>query len=206
MKKLRKIVSLLLAVVMMMSLCVVVTADTVQTKDTEKGGSGTIYISDVTEGATYAVYKMLDLTYDSTTGSYTYTIASGWYEFFNSTYYDTTNNVKYVDITEVTVGNETVYYVTWNTDEVPVDTDTMQAFAAAAKSYATSNNISAISSDIVGSGYDALQFINLELGYYYVTSTVGSLIALNSTATTANIVDKNNKPTIEKYVAKKQHW
>lgn len=197
MKKLRKIVSLLLAVVMMMSMAVAVSATT-QTVSCGSG-DGIINITEVSEDATYAVYKMLNLSYDEVNDAYTYTIADDWYNFFTKAEYDT--NVLYVKITEGrdSQGN-TVYYVTWN-ENVPQDTATLQAFAQAAETYAGTASISPAGSAKVNSGTTELSFTGLDLGYYFVTSTVGSLVALNSTATTADIVDKNDKPNVDKSVS-----
>ena len=198
MKKLRKIVSLLLAVVMMMSLCVAVSATTQE--ESCGSGEGTINISDVTEGKLYEVYKMLDLSYDEDNDAYTYTIADGWYNFFSKAEYE--SGVLYVDITKATDSQgDTVYYVTWNEDDVPQDTATLQAFAQAAETYAENAYMSADGSATVASGTTILSFTGLDLGYYFITSEVGSLVALNSTAYTAEVVDKNDKPNVEKSVS-----
>ncbi len=197
MKKLRKIVSLLLAVAMLMSICAVqVWADA--TEVSCGSGEGTITLSDVTSGETYAVYKMLDLTYASDSNAsggitYSYTIesTSDWYEFFT-----TGDGADYVVITTTASG---INYVTWNEDDYPSSTDSyVETFSQLAIAYATSNDITATGSgDANGEG---IVFTGLDLGYYLVTSSMGSIVSLDSTAPSVTIRDKNGKPTITKTV------
>ncbi len=186
MKKLRKIVSLLLAVVMMMSLVVV---------QAGASGEGSITISNATVGESYAVYQLLDLTYATDSQSnvtYSYTIDStnDWYDFFTKG-----DGAKYVTITTTSGG---VNYVTWNSTTYGT-TEDYAAFAQAALSYADTNGISATASDTAIA--TTLTFSGLDLGYYLVTSSIGSVLTLNSTAPNATVEDKNGKPTIEKEVS-----
>ena len=195
MKKLRKLVSLLLAVVMIMGLCATqVMAVTPQTVSTGigSGGTGSITVDNVTEGRTYTVYQLLDLTYDSNNNLY-YTIStsSPWYAFFASA-------TNYVTLTEGTSGT---YYVTWIAGD---DSTTAQALGKLASAYATQNSTSVASTAVSGTvdtGYGELLFTNLPLGYYHVSSSVGSLVELDSTTTAATVVDKNAKPTFSKQVS-----
>ncbi|MCD8160467.1 MAG: hypothetical protein LUE61_04645 [Clostridiales bacterium] len=60
MRKLKKLASLLLALVMCFGL----------TSTAFAANDGSITISNATEGETYTIYKMLDMTYDSNTGAY----------------------------------------------------------------------------------------------------------------------------------------
>ncbi len=179
MKKLRKIVSLLLAVVMMMSLCVAVSADT-----------ASITITDATEGATYSVYRILDVTVGTDSeGSptYAYTPADGWEDFF-----ELSDVLDYVTV-------DTNGYVSWK-DRVGTDTVTMQAFAALITDYISSSGVSADATDTADASGE-LEFTGLELGYYYVTTSAGTLIALDTVSVDVEIADKNAKPLLEKYVA-----
>ncbi|MCD7770548.1 MAG: SpaH/EbpB family LPXTG-anchored major pilin [Oscillospiraceae bacterium] len=184
MKKLRKIVSLLLAVAMLMSICAVQVGATA-------GSAGTIVIKDASEGTEFSAYKMLDLTYDSTSGSYAYTIADGWEDFFTDT------GIDDVYVTLTTVGSVT--YVTWK-DGVSQDSTTLQAFANAAKTYAESNTGSITPVTATADSSGTATFTGLDLGYYFVSSSTGTLIALDSTENYVEIVDKNAKPQVTKTV------
>ncbi|MCD8109672.1 MAG: hypothetical protein LUE14_06185 [Clostridiales bacterium] len=75
MKKMKKIISILLIAVMMMAMSVTAFAD---------NNDGSITITNATVDETYSVYKLLDVSYNTTTGSYVYTIdsSSAWYSFF----------------------------------------------------------------------------------------------------------------------------
>ena len=186
MKKLRKIVSLLLAVAMLMSLCAVQVGATSQV-------AGTIVITDASEGTTFSAYKMLDLTYDDNTGSYTYyfTASSDWYDFFTDTIYGI--NGTYTTYTQV--GD--YYYVTWIANE---DSATLQAFANAAKTYATVTKSITATDTATADSTGTATFSGLDLGYYFVSSSTGTLIALDSTENYVEIVDKNAKPQVTKTV------
>lgn len=45
-----------------------------------------------------------------------------------------------------------------------------------------------------------LTFTDLELGYYYITSTLGTVVTINSTTPDVTVVDKNDEPAILKQV------
>lgn len=182
MKKLRKMVSLLLAVVMMMSLCAVqVIAD---------DDTASLTITDATEDAEYSVYRILDVTVGTDSEgetTYAYTPATGWENFFTQS-----DVLEYVEV-------DTNGYVTWK-DGVSTSTASMQAFAALMATYITSNDIQATATDTADDS-GSITFADLPLGYYYVTSSVGTLVVLDTVGEGVSVVDKNAKPTIDKEVS-----
>ncbi|MCD7804517.1 MAG: LPXTG cell wall anchor domain-containing protein [Oscillospiraceae bacterium] len=195
MKKLRKIVSLLLAVVMMMSLCAVQVGATSQATT----GSITVKNTSTTESATYKLYKLLDLTWDGA-DAYSYTVADGWLNFFwdstlNSGNGGTATNVSnYVSVTYNSADGK--YYVTWIGD---TSTSVVQAFAQLASDYTTSSTPTVIATD-TASANSSVTFNDLALGYYLVSSDAGSLVELTTTNLIATVNDKNTKPILTKEV------
>ena len=181
MKTSRRLAGLLLAIVMLFTLAVGVSA----------AGKGTITISNAVVGQTYTIYRILDLeSHNPTTGAYSYKANSAWKGFVES-----------AAIKDVYLTTE-AGYVTWVAAQDP---DTVQAFAKAAQKYAVDNNISATKSENAASeDKDAetttVVFENLDLGYYLVDTTLGTLCSINTTNPEAEITEKNSVPTIDKEV------
>ncbi len=158
-------------------------------------GTGTITINDITDGAVYEVYRLLDLkSYNDQTGAYSYQVNSAW-----STFFATDEAQQYVNVEDG--------YVTWKVSE---DDAVVATFAKLALEYAKTKNISPVkSSNTEGhmeKGTDDEtkkpygKFSKLELGWYLVDSSVGVLCGLTTTAPDASITVKNGAPTIRKEV------
>ncbi len=153
---------------------------------------GTITINGAVPGATYTIYKLLDLKnyskpvgiegeYGYVEGKYSYTVAETWENFFKS-------GAKGLDY--VTVDDDG--YVT------PKEGIDAAAFAADAVKYVNNedNTVLIVASDTAEG--KTVSFTEIELGYYLVTSSVGTVCALTTTQPTAVINEKNKVPTIEK--------
>ena len=186
----RKIISLILALVMICSLATVAMA--AQPKST----TGSIKINGVSEDNTYEIYRLLDLeSYDKDAKAYSYKVNSAWTGFF-----ETAEALQYVNI-------DADGYVTWKAAE---DDDTVAGFAKKALAYAEANGIAPVQSsdhrrspnsvnDMAITGTTGT-FANLPLGYYLVDSTVGALCGLTTTNPEASINAKNGIPTVTKNV------
>ena len=179
----KKLISLLLAVMLVMSLAVTAFA---------AGETGSITINGIVSGSNtvYEVYRLLDLeSYDLTAGAYSYKVNAAWAEFFA-----TEEALKYVAIDDAG-------YVTWKAAE---DDDTIATFAKGALSYAQEKGIAHVKSsendgDFVITGTSG-KFEGLDLGWYLVDSNVGALCGLTTTNPDASINAKNGVPTIDKQV------
>lgn len=182
MKHMKRMASLLMALVMALTLAVPVMA-------AEEKGS--ITINGVSAGNVYEIYKLLDLeTYNKTSGAYSYKVNDAWVNFFKSD-----DAKKYFAVDENN-------YATWILEkETPED---VAEFAKLALAYAEQNKISPVKSTATPGDYTstdtAIKFTGLDLGYYLIDSTMGALCGLTTTNPDASINAKNKAPTIDKQV------
>ena len=177
MKLSRKILSLVLALVMVLSLATTAFAEGGGETTTE---TGSITITNALSGETYHAYQILYLeSYDAKKGTYAYKANSDWEKWLKEK-----PQQAYVSI-------NAQGYVTW------VEGANVADFAKAAKGQ-LSDKIADGQATLTADGSATIS--NLKLGYYLVDSTVGSLCELNTTKPGVVIKDKNEKPTIEKKV------
>lgn len=204
-----KLFALILAVVLLMAMSVPAIAASGTNEDTQ----GTITITNAEEGNTYSIYKIFDLeSYDYEDGSpedgafsYTITSDSDWYNFVANG----GDGASYVELTEHSVsGGVTTYYVTWN-DDMTSAAD-IATFAKLAFAYADTNSVTPTETALADSGTDNLDgtytivFDELDLGYYLVGTTLGTLCSLDTTSPDVEIEEKNEEPTIEKEIVESE--
>lgn len=177
MKKIKKTLSLLLLLVLSLAQVGNVKAD---------GTKGTITINNAIVNETYSIYRILDLeTYDAQNNHYIYRANTKWQAFIN----DASKGGKYL---EAKNENGNTYYV-WkeNADKVK--------FTEEAIAYAKANSIEAEAFKTATS--TTVKFTELDLGYYLVSSSVGSLLHLTTTNPNGEINEKNTiKPEVDKEV------
>lgn len=176
MKHVKKLASLLLALVLVLGLTT--TAFAAQGGDLT---GGSITIDNAVKGQTYSIYQILYLeSYDAATNAYAYKANSAWESWLKT------------QTTYVSIDNQG--YVTWVEDADPI------AFAKAAQAEATKEG-STITADGTKNATDnTVAFTDLKLGYYLVDSTLGTLCSLNTTNPNVTIKEKNAEPTNEKTV------
>lgn len=159
--------------------------------------SGTITINNVEKGRVYTIYEILQLeSYDTTKNAYAYKATTEWSEFVNS---------DAVKVVYLNVDNQG--YVTWVTNA------DVATFAKLALQYAETNtskitkktSIIASSSNIKTKTVDGkevkyIEFTNLNLGYYLVDSSLGTICGLTTTNPSATVTEKNTVPTVDKKV------
>lgn len=181
MKHMKKLAGLLLALVMALSLATTAFADT---------ETGTITINNAVVGQTYTVYQILDLeSYDSTANAYAYKATTAWSNFINS---DAIKGV-YVNVDDQG-------YVTWVNNASAAD------FAKAAQKYAADNKLDNQGTQVAAAAEGSsdttttVTFTGLDLGYYLVDSTLGTLCSLDTTNPSVTIQEKNKEVTNVKEV------
>lgn len=173
MKHAKKLAGLLLALVMVLSMSVTVFA---------AGETGTITIDNAVKDQTYTIYEILKLgSYDAASNAYSYVATDAWSSFIDS------NAIK-----DVYVKVDDQGYVAW------IETASAADFAKAAQKYAKDNSIG--NQGATQATDSTVTFDNLELGYYLVDTTLGTLCSLDTTNSTVTIKEKNVEPTNEKKV------
>lgn len=149
----------------------------------DPNGNGSITINNAEVGHTYKAYQVLELeSYNEAANAYTYKAANSQWEGWLK------GQTSYVSV-------DAQGYVTW----VAADDDaTVAAFAKAALAYAEGNGIAATDTQTATSS--TVTFSNLELGYYLVDTTLGTLCSLNTTTPDVEMFEKNVEPPVEKEV------
>lgn len=177
MRKMKKLASLMLALVMVFSMAMTVTA----------AGDNSITVTGAQEGETYKVYKMLDLSVNSDKTAYTYTVNSEWKAFFTG---------EGAGASYVTITND---YVTWKEEKKAAGE--MEKFAKAAADYATKNSVTVVGTKTPESD-GTIKFDGLESGYYLITSTNGTLAMVDTTPKKQDVTvaEKNPDSTLDKTV------
>lgn len=182
MKKMKKLLSLVLA--MMLVLAMGSTAMAAET--------GTITIDNAIPGQTYTIYKMFNLeSYNNDINAFSYKVADGWQGFVDGA------GSEYVEVNKDG-------YVVWKNTATGSNTPTTEAFAKAALAYAQVNNIEGVSAvapeALEGATTSTVTFEDLALGYYLLDSTTGALCSLDTTNPDVTIEEKNEIPPVEKEV------
>ena len=174
----KKLISILLAIVMVLSLAVTAFA----------AGAGSITVNSVSPGTTYTIYRMMDLESYKTGAAYAYTINDAWKAFFT----DPGEGAAYIKVEDG--------YVTWTAAE---DENTKIEFAQKALAYAQAQTPSiAVETFTIPANYEGTSytFTNLDLGWYLVDTNAGALCGLTTTDPDASVNAKNGKPTVDKQV------
>ena len=191
MKLIKKIAAIMFAFMMVVSMSCNVKAD-----DTTTATKGTITITNAKKGETYKLYKILSLesySYtgnDKDNGNYAYTLTgdTNWDNFITSP--DVID--KYFEY------DSTHKYLTWKGDKSPAR---VKEFAQLALKFARNEeyNVQPVQTAQKATS-DTVIYSGLDLGYYLVDSSMGTLCALTTTNQNAKIVEKNTAPTVEKKV------
>ncbi len=208
MKTTRKLLAMVLAAVMILSLCVTAFATN---SDGESYDKGSITIKNPQENETYKAYKIFDVTYDlGGTGSdddrYAYTIAPEWVDDVQA-YVGNTKGTDgtYPAITAkgltITPVKDTSGVVVYNVARVPDDPATTDVnediFSAADFGEAMAEE----SSGKTAVTFNGAKAENLDLGYYMVQpTTANSLVSLTTTDADVVVSDKNEKPEVDKSI------
>lgn len=193
MKTMRKVLSVLLVLAMILSLGAMAVS-AAEVKD------GVITVTDAQKGETYCLYKLFDLSYDQentpTKFAYTYT-KNGAADAFLTALQAQESPFALEEIkTTVDAGK---YNVTLKDGKKDVDV----------VKFLKDNAASLPKPQTKQAGIDGnLVFDQLDHGYYYLTSTSGTLVTLDSNTPTVDVQDKNEAPTLTKLVQEdsNQSW
>ena len=179
MKLTNKLAGILLALAMVLGIAATAFAE---------GETGSITIYDAAVGQTYTIYQILDLeSYNNKAGAYAYKATTAWNTFINSE-----------AIKDIYVEVDAQGYVTWK------DNADAAAFAKLAQKYAKDNSIAnqgyVEATTTTTATTTTVSFNGLDLGYYLVDTTLGTLCSLDTTNPDVVMQEKNEVPTNVKTV------
>lgn len=216
MKKAKRLVSLLLALVMLMSLaigvgaageCLITVNDAVTQGEaivpTGTPNKGSITINNPAKDEKYNLYQILYLDSYSpaegtTNATYSYKATTAW-----ATFLQTDEAKKYLQ-------TDVEGHVTW-VGNTPMDgSPKVVEFAKLAQAWAAdpSHNINPVATATAENPtgdtteYDSyvIKFTNLNLGYYLLDTSMGALCSLNTLSADINMTEKNTVPETTKQV------
>ncbi len=146
--------------------------------------TGSITITDPEANSTYDIYLMFTLeSYDSVNGNYSYKITADWEEFVTTGAGSTYFEMSAAGFVTVKSG-------------VSMTDDDKAALALEALDYAQVKGLTPVATlDSITKTAN-----NLQLGYYLVDSSLGTICVLTTTAPAATINEKNGLPTLVKEV------
>lgn len=206
MKRFKKMMALVIAIAMVLSMSIAAFAD-----DAAATPTGTIEITSPktdpnADNTYYDAYKIFDMTTNGTKdddGNYTavaYTINSAWTGFFadgapGAAYLVATNTG---DLNQITVNDATKY--------INITDANVGEFAKKAFEYAQKNTIAATKTETVAKNAKTVKFTNLDLGYYMVyprgasiqSGSYTSIVSLTNTAPDGKIAQKAEWPGVTK--------
>ena len=174
MKLFKKLAGMLLAMIMVLSMSTVAFA-----AQGTNDNSGSITINNAEEGHTYNAYQILVLeSYNTEAKAYSYKANEKWKGWLEE-------QTQYVSI-------DAQGYVTWVKDADPA------AFAKAALAHAEEKKITP--TDAKTADGTTVAFTGLNLGYYLIDTTLGTLCSLDTTKPDATMNEKNEVPSQTKEV------
>ena len=182
MKKLSKVLVLVLSAIMILAMSVSVFA--AEEIDSGKNGPASITITLPTEeeapttAVKYTVYKVFDATNDGSSSAIAYKI-------------DSANGNLTAAMTAAGFSVDTAGNVSG-----PAGTQLNDAAIAAIAAYAKDK----IGEFTAPAGAGTLKITGLEYGYYYITTTTGSVVTVDSTNPNATVNDKNTVPVVDKSI------
>lgn len=214
----KKLLAILLSLVMVLAMVTTALATDPGTGDgtgettepTPTPATGSITINNVVAGHTYTIYRVFDLVVDDEAhpSAYRYTLNDAWKG-------NTANGL--VSLDQYT--GASTYFVLEGPDEHIVWKTDMnneagaKGFAALLESYLAkakelgvtidSTNEDTVPTDSTDTSYT---FDSLPLGYYFIKSTVGFVLALDTTNPNATFAEKNGAPTVDKQVQEGGNW
>ena len=196
MNKMKKAFALILTLAIVMSMSLTAFA-----AEPEKG---TITINNSVNGFTYNCYRIFDLVTHNDK-NYGYKVNTDWSAFVATlTWKDPSG--KAVDNSKALVKIDADGYVTacqpTTGNAVPTDDQTWaKLFGAEVKAWLKTHTSMAVAGTVVGDGKTVTSSA-LPAGYYYVSTTLGSLVALDTVASAPNAVigEKNSQPKITKAI------
>jgi fimbrial isopeptide formation D2 family protein/LPXTG-motif cell wall-anchored protein len=155
----------------------------------------TITVTDTKSGSSYSAYKIFDVVYSGS--NYAYSISSD-----NPFYQAVVNsNLFNLEQTSATGVSPAVYSVVMKDSTI---TDNA-SFAEMLRTAMFGSGFSASAAATEAASGTSVSLTVADPGYYFVTTTTGTICSLDTTSPTAEVRDKNSTPSIDKYVRELEH-
>ena len=193
MKKFTKLLGIVLIIALVMSMGTAsFAADATDGKITVTPPTGTAADAE----NTYTLYKVFAATTDGE-GHYSYTLSGSHTTVPTGFILDDGGNVYFAE--EVEAGTEGAFQVMVNKTAKTIKNKTSLSDADIANIAAYVTNADIIDTkDVTGTA--SAVFENLAYGYYYVSTTTGSLVVIDSTKPEVEVADKNSVPGLDKTI------
>lgn len=163
--------------------------------DVKAAGSGSITVSNTTQGKTYNLYKVFDATYEGDKVAYTYDGSNATFlaalQASTSPFTVNEYNGVYSVVRKDGVEDSAVLkFIEDNTD----------------KDHPDVNNFGSVVQTLTGDGGE-ITFTGLDFGYYFITSSLGTVVTVDSAVPNATVIDKNQETTVDKQESVDEvHW
>ena len=180
MKHMKRFMALFAALALVLAMAVPAFA---ATGNASMSNDGKITVQNAIKGDTYSIYRIFDLVSfknDSTGKAYSYKLSEKWTGFTSTSF--TVNKNGYIE---------------WKAEETET---AAAAFAEEAKAYIASHSSTVTPDGTNKASGESVEFDNLPLGYYLVSTSVGSLCSLDTTDRTVEIREKNGVPSVDKVI------
>lgn len=180
MKHMKRFVALFAALALVLAMAAPAFADT---GNASMSNDGEITVQNTIKGHTYSIYRIFDLVSfknDATDKAYSYKRSEKWTDFTSNSFSVNKNG-----------------YIEWKAGETE---EVAAAFAVEAKAYIASHSSTVTPDYTQTASGESVKFDNLPLGYYLVSTSVGSLCSLDTTDKTAEIREKNGVPSVDKEI------
>ncbi len=200
MRNFKKLFSILLTLAMVLSMSSMAFASEANPYSSSTDTSFTITVDPAYSGETYTAYKIFDVTYNEDLSSYSYTIEgdSAWYSIVSSSGLFTLTQISGSNTYNVAVNDDVTG------EQIAAALSTIPAGAVAAAT-ATAAVVADETTGASGSTTVILNVTSSGPGYYFVTTSLGSVVSINTTDPTVTIADKNPVPTVTKNVENESH-
>lgn len=180
MKHMKRFVALFAALALVLAMAAPAFADT---GNASMSNDGEITVQNTIKGHTYSIYRIFNLVSfknDATDKAYSYKLSEKWTGFTSNSFSVNKNG-----------------YIEWKAGETEA---VAAAFAVEAKAYIASHSSTVTPDYTQTASGESVEFDNLPLGYYLVSTSVGSLCSLDTTDKTAEIREKNGVPSVDKEI------
>ena len=174
----KKIMALVLVAVMMMAISMTAFADITPQRDRTKETDGSIEVTGTIAGQTYTLYRIFKADmYSADSTAITYNTDGA--ALADNAYFELNDNGFVVAKSGLADD--------WAKD-------------AAARTWALANGTAVGTAITTTADGDEVKWTGLEYGYYYVTSSLGAFISVDSANKEGVINEKNSKPSVDKSI------